>query len=222
MKHLLKYLSPDCFCVDAEVLEVSVQDVTKELLPLLNECVHPLEFRDCGLSPVIGLEVRGVVEEKAVHQSVSGDSDFFEKPPDLRRDQARFLERDEELTKGLPAPVFLKMEKVLACGRHTLRDGVKHPDGDKVVLHELRVMCDPAICSEDILNSGGCFHLLVSNTPDEERALACLLNPVDGPSDRTSTHLFKARSSFGALTGKIGAQRKLCPREAACVRPARA
>ncbi|MFH0988554.1 MAG: hypothetical protein V1799_00890 [bacterium] len=32
----------------------------------------------------------------------------------------------------------------------------------------------------------------IYNAPDEERALACLLNPVDGPSGRTSPHLFKA------------------------------
>ena len=35
---------------------------------------------------------------------------------------------------------------------------------------------------------------LVANAPDEERALACLLNPVDGPDGRTPAHLFKARA----------------------------
>ena len=32
------------------------------------------------------------------------------------------------------------------------------------------------------------------NAPDEERALACLLNPVDGPGGRIATYLFKARA----------------------------
>ena len=35
---------------------------------------------------------------------------------------------------------------------------------------------------------------LSDNAPDEERALACLLNPVDGPDGRTPAHLFKARA----------------------------
>jgi len=40
---------------------------------------------------------------------------------------------------------------------------------------------------------------LSDNAPDEERALACLLNPVDGPDGRTPAHLFKARAPHNRL-----------------------
>jgi len=71
------------------------------------------------------------------------------------------------------------------------------------------------------------FHVW-PNAPDEERALACLLNPVDGPDGRTPAHLFKARAPhpgrwaadrrpIGKFTGSASD-----PVERLVVRPARA